>query len=129
MTPLKPYLVRSLHEWILDNNFTPYLLVDTKVEFVDVPQAYISDDKIILNTHPGAIQDWYIDNEVISFNARFSGKSESMYIPVQAVLAVYAKENVKGMMFDEQLEGGLTPDPNGPKPTPKKSPPRLKVVK
>ena len=129
MTPLKPYLVRSLHEWILDNNFTPYLLVDTKVEFVDVPQAYISDDKIILNTHPGAIQDWYIDNEVISFNARFSGKSESMYIPVQAVLAVYAKENGKGMMFDEQLEGGLTPDPDGPKPTPKKSPPRLKVVK
>jgi len=129
MTPLKPYLVRSLHEWILDNNFTPYLLVDTRVEFVDVPQAYISDDKIILNTHPGAIQNWYIDNEVISFNARFSGKSESMYIPVQAVLAVYAKENGKGMMFDEQLEDGLTPDPDGPKPTPKKSPPRLKVVK
>ena len=57
MTPLKPYLVRALHEWIIDNGLTPYLLVDTNYDGVEVPKSYISDDRIILNTHPDAIQD------------------------------------------------------------------------
>lgn len=128
MTPLKPYLIRSLHEWILDNNLTPYLLVDTLVEHVDVPHAYITDDQIILNINPSAVQNWQMDNELISFSARFSGKSESMYIPIKAVLAVYAKENGKGMMFDEESGSDDAPEPLDPKPTAKKVP-FLKVVK
>lgn len=129
MTPLKPYLIRSLHEWILDNSFTPYFLVDATVDNINVPRSYITDGKIILNTHPDAIEEWFLDNDQISFSARFSGREESIYIPVHAVLAVYAKENGKGMMFDEQHDEELPPEPpKDPKPTVKKKP-TLKVVK
>lgn len=129
MTPLKPYLIRSLHEWILDNGLTPYFLVDSTIENISVPRAYITDGKIILNTHPDAIENWSLDHEQISFTARFSGKVESIYIPIHAVLAVYAKENGKGMMFDEQHDDDMPPEPpEDPKPITKKAP-ILKVVK
>ncbi len=129
MTPLKPYLVRSLHEWILENSMTPYLLVDASYEGVIVPAAYISDDRIILNTHPSAIQDWVLDNDAISFSARFSGRPENLYVPINAILATYAKENGKGMMFDEHFEDDVPPDPKDstPKVTTKK--PVLRIVK
>ena len=129
MTPLKPYLVRSLHEWILENSMTPYLLVDASYEGVIVPAAYISDDRIILNTHPSAIQDWVLDNDAISFSARFSGRPENLYVPINAILATYAKENGKGMMFDEHFEDDVPPDPqdSAPKVTAKK--PVLRIVK
>jgi len=129
MSPLKPYLVRALYEWIVDNGLTPYLLVDAVYEGVEVPQSYISDDKIVLNAHPDAIQDWFIDNDAISFSARFAGRSENLYVPINAVLAAYAKENGKGMMFDEQFGSDLPPnnDPKPPAPKPKK--PALRLVK
>ncbi|MEO1888903.1 MAG: ClpXP protease specificity-enhancing factor [Cycloclasticus sp.] len=129
MTPLKPYLVRALHQWIIDNGQTPYLLVDAKFDGVEVPSSYISDNKIILNTHPDAIQDWALDNNSISFSARFSGRSENLYIPINAVLAAYAKENGKGMMFDERFEDDMPPEPDAPKPTKKSKKPVLKIVK
>ncbi|HIF17654.1 MAG TPA: ClpXP protease specificity-enhancing factor [Cycloclasticus sp.] len=129
MTPLKPYLVRALHEWIIDNGQTPYLLIDAKFDGVEVPSSYISDNKIILNTHPDAIQDWTLDNDSISFSARFSGRSENLYIPINAVLAAYAKENGKGMMFDERFEDDMPPEPDAPKSTKKSQKPVLKIVK
>jgi len=129
MTPLKPYLVRALHEWIIDNGLTPYLLVDTNYDGVEVPKSYISDDRIILNTHPDAIQDWYIGNDIISFSARFSGRQENLLIPLNAILAAYAKENGKGMMFDERFEDDMPPEPSGPAPTTKHEKPVLKIVK
>jgi len=129
MTPLKPYLVRSLHEWILENGMTPYLLVDANYDGVAVPTAYVSDERIILNTKPDAVQNWVLDNEAISFSARFSGRSENLYIPINAILAAYAKENGKGMMFDERFEDDVPPDPE--KPTTKKEAkkPVLRIVK
>jgi stringent starvation protein B len=129
MTPLKPYLIRSLHEWILDNGLTPYLLVNVHYEGVSVPKAYISEGRIILNTHPSAVTNWALDNEVVSFSARFSGKSEHIYIPVAAVLATYAKENGKGMMFDEQFGDDVPPDPETPSEKKATKKPALKLVK
>ena len=135
MSPLKPHLLRALHEWILENGLTPYILVNTELDQVSVPEQFITDGKIILNVHPDAIQDWLMDQECLSFSARFSGQKMSIFIPIAAVLAVYAKENGKGMMFDDDLDSDLNPDPIDPEPplppngkaSSKK--PSLKVVK
>lgn len=129
MTPLKPYLVRALHEWILENGYTPYILVDTTIEGVTVPKDYISDNKIILNAHPDAIKNWYLENDALSFSARFSGKEENIFVPINAVLATYAKENGKGMMFDEHFEDDLPPEPSDVITPTKSKRPTLKVVK
>jgi len=129
MTPLKPYLVRALHDWIISNGLTPYLLVDANFKDVQVPLSYISDDKIILNTHPDAVDDWVFDNDAISFSARFSGKSENLYVPINSILAAYAKENGKGMMFDERFEDDMPPEPEDPQPTSTVKKPVLKIVK
>lgn len=129
MTPLKPYLVRGLHEWIIENNLTPYLLVDASFENVAVPTAFVNDNKIILNAHPNAIQHWSLDNDAVSFSARFSGVPENLFIPINAILAVYAKENGKGMMFDERFEDDVPPEPSPTKTDSKKQKPFLKIVK
>tara|TARA_R110002095_G_scaffold169322_4_gene147002 strand:- start:1152 stop:1541 length:390 start_codon:yes stop_codon:yes gene_type:complete len=129
MNPLKPYLIRALHEWIVDNGLTPYLLVDAKFTGVEVPTSYISDGKIILNTHPNAVQHWLLDNDAVSFSARFSGISENLYVPVNAVLAVYTKENGKGMMFDERFDEDIPTEPEDKKPEVKKKKPVLTIVK
>jgi len=129
MTPLKPYLVRSLYEWILENGMTPYLLVDANYEGVIVPRAYVSDERIILNTHPSAVQNWVLDNEAVSFSARFSGVSENLYVPISAILAAYTKENGKGMMFDDQFEDDVPPEPNPISVNTETKKPVLKIVK
>ncbi len=102
MTPNKPYLIRSLHEWVLDNSMTPYLLVDATVAGVEVPTQHINDGKIILNVSPNAVQGLALENEWIYFSARFRGQSFTINVPVAAVLAIYAKENGRGMMFAEE---------------------------
>ncbi len=99
MTPNKPYLIRALNEWIIDNQMTPFLLVDANVEGVEVPQQHIRDGKIILNIAPAAVQEIAIEDEWIYFTARFSGQAFMINVPVNAVLAIYAKENGQGMMF------------------------------
>ena len=129
MTPLKPYLVRSLYEWILENGMTPYLLVDASYEGVIVPKAYVSDERIILNTHPSAVQNWVLDNEAVSFSARFSGISENLYVPISAIMATYTKENGKGMMFDDQFEDDVPPEPSSAPVKTETKKPFLKIVK
>ncbi|RKZ48894.1 MAG: ClpXP protease specificity-enhancing factor [Gammaproteobacteria bacterium] len=99
MTSNKPYLIRALNEWIIDNQMTPFLLVDANIEGVEVPQQHIRDGKIILNIAPGAVQEIAIEDEWIYFSARFSGQVFMINVPVNAVLAIYAKENSRGMMF------------------------------
>jgi stringent starvation protein B len=101
MTSNKPYLIRALNEWIIDNHMTPFLLVDANVEGVEVPQQHIKDGKIILNIAPGAVQEIAIEDEWVYFSARFSGQAFMVNVPVNAVLAIYAKENGRGMMFAE----------------------------
>jgi stringent starvation protein B len=99
MTSNKPYLIRALNEWIIDNQMTPFLLVDVNIEGVEVPQQHIRDGKIILNIAPSAVQEIAIEDEWIYFSARFSGQASMINVPVNAVLAIYAKENGRGMMF------------------------------
>jgi len=105
MTSNKPYLIRALNEWIVDNQMTPFLLVDANVDGVEVPQQHIRDGKIILNIAPGAVEEIAFEDEWIYFSARFSGQAFVINVPINAVLAIYAKENGRGMMFagDESL--------------------------
>ncbi|MDZ3823730.1 MAG: ClpXP protease specificity-enhancing factor [Pseudoxanthomonas sp.] len=99
MTDNRPYLVRALHEWICDNGLTPYLLVDAAVSGVRVPQQAVKDGRVVLNIAPRAVTRLDLANDVISFQARFSGVAMLVVVPLEAVLAVYAMENGQGMMF------------------------------
>lgn len=100
MTSLKPYLIRSIYTWIIDNQLTPYLLVSAKNIETALPKEHIKNDKIILNINPKAVQKLSLGNKVITFNACFSGKFINIIIPTCSVMAVYAKENGKGMAFN-----------------------------
>lgn len=125
MTSLKPYLIRSIYEWIIDNQLTPHLLVDADNSEAILPQDYIEDGKIVLNLRPEAIQGLTLGNEEIQFNARFSGTAMHIVTPTSAVLAIYAKENGKGMMFDPEEYNNETPPPAEKKP----AKPKLRIVK
>ncbi len=124
MTSSRPYLIRALYEWIVDNGCTPHLLVDANNEAAEVPREYVENGKIVLNVSPNAVRDLSLGNEHVTFNARFGGDPRSVEVPIVAVLAVYARENGKGMMFSD--EDGVSPPPQssgeGKKPS-------LKVVK
>ncbi|GAA6133848.1 ClpXP protease specificity-enhancing factor [Oceaniserpentilla sp. 4NH20-0058] len=113
MTPSRPYLMRALFEWVLDNDTTPYVLVDANILGVQVPQEYVKDGQIVLNVSPSAVQGLMINNDAMSFNARFAGVTQNVYVPIVAVLAIYAKETGEGMVFGN--EAGA-PDPNDPTP-------------
>ncbi|MFK5986633.1 MAG: ClpXP protease specificity-enhancing factor [Pseudomonadota bacterium] len=112
MTSSRPYLLQAIYDWLNDNQLTPYLLVDAEYQDVVVPTEYIQDGKIILNIGYTAVQTLDIQQECITFSARFSGKPMQIYIPMQAALALYAMENGKGMVFpEEQLgENGAQPE-------------------
>jgi len=137
MTPSRPYLMRALNEWILENDCTPYVLVDAGMPGVQVPEDYIDNGQIVLNISMSAVKSLLIDDDGLSFNARFGGVPIDLYVPMVAILAIYAKENGQGMVFGS--EAGA-PDPNKPpeppEPTkpkrdekPVKPRPSLKVVK
>jgi len=105
MTSSRPYLLRALHEWIVENGVTPQILVDAAHPDLEVPDTARSGDKIVLNLSPGAVRDLEIDNEFVSFVARFSGVSHGVVVPIAAVQAIYARENGQGMMFPDLDEG------------------------
>lgn len=126
MTSSRPYLIRAMYEWIVDNEMTPHILVDAEVEGVVVPGEYVENGKIVLNLGPMAVQGLTLGNLDVTFSARFSGEPLRMQIPVGAVLAVYARENGKGMMFGE--DGDEPPPDSGPD-TDAPARPHLKVVK
>jgi stringent starvation protein B len=128
MKSSRPYLIRAINEWILDNALTPYLLVDAELPGVEVPRQYVDNGKIVLNINPTAVDGLQIFNDRVQFNARFGGTPMQVHIPIAAVLAIYAQENGRGMMFNEDEE---QPPPDGPEgSTPRAgSRPSLKVVK
>ena len=129
MTSSRPYLIRALYQWIVDNGVTPYILVDALVDGVDVPPQHIQDNKIVLNIAPMAVQSLNLGDDEISFSARFSGQSVTLLVPINAVLAIYARENGQGMMFNDEPE---SPGPNNNSPdgtADEKSRPSLRVVK
>ncbi len=101
MSSSRPYLIRALHEWISDNAMTPLLLVDADVAGTEVPRAFVEDGKIILNASVNAVQGLDLGDQMIAFRARFSGAVHEISVPVDAVLAVYARETSAGMMFPE----------------------------
>jgi stringent starvation protein B len=100
MTPNRPYLLRALYEWILDNAMTPQILVDTTVAGTEAPESYIENGRIILNIQPDAVRDLVLGNEQITFSARFGGKPFQLIVPLNSVLAIYARENGKGLIFE-----------------------------
>lgn len=128
MTSLKPYLIRAIYDWIIDNQQTPYLLVDSTNPNAILPMQFAEDGKLILNIRPEAVQGLSLGNTLIEFHARFSGVSTHIVTPTSAVLAIYAKENGKGMVFDPETDDDNEPD--APKPETKPtSRPTLRVVK
>ena len=122
-TSNKPYLLRAIYEWVLDNDATPHVLISAIDSRVDVPQQFVEDDKIILNISPSAANNMLIDNDGISFSARFGGKPFTIYSPMGSVLALYASETGEGMSFEEEPFDGTPPDePDDQPPSPKSVP-------
>jgi len=135
MTSSQPYLIRAIYDWIIDNDFTPYILVNAENDYAMIPRDFVEDGKIVLNINPSAISDLQLGNDYIMFNARFSGKAMEVSVPIVAVLAIYARENGQGMMFDENTNNlpptppeDTTPPVDPQKPN-KSQKPQLKVVK
>lgn len=112
MTSSRPYLVRAIYQWIVDNGLTPHLLVDAGNDDVMVPADYVEGGRIVMNIAPMAVQGLTLGNEEVTFSARFGGRPMNVQIPVQRVMAIYTRENGQGMMFAEEGDGG--PSPEGP---------------
>ena len=130
MTQSRPYLLRGIYDWLIDNEQTPYLLVDAQAEGVIVPLEHVQDGKIILNISLTATRDLELSNDGVTFNARFGGKPMIVNVPIMAALALYSKENGRGMMFPDEAadDEPLSPDPTpGNDESPQK--PHLTLVK
>jgi len=100
LSPTRPYMARAIYEWVCDNNMTPYLLVDATRPNTMVPEQFIKDGQIVLNIVPHAVHALHMSNDAISFSARFGGVSRDIYVPMAAVLGIYARENGQGLFFD-----------------------------
>ena len=143
MTSHRPYLLRALNQWIADNGMTPHLLVDATQAGVQVPASAVKEGKVVLNIAERAVVRLMIDNDAVSFTARFGGVSQPVYVPISAVLAIYSRETGQGMALPEDVthdadtgeESGddapatdTPPDDHTPPPGGKR-PPFLRVVK
>jgi stringent starvation protein B len=139
MKPLKGYLFRAVFDWAVDNGYTPHVVVDARQPGVQVPARYVENGRIVLNIHPRAVQGYSQDDEWLRFVARFGGVSHAIEVPMQAVLAIYARENGQGVSFpppgpDEPEADRDKAAPSGPQDEPPSPPPRgkrptLKIVK
>ncbi|KAB2898816.1 MAG: ClpXP protease specificity-enhancing factor [Dokdonella sp.] len=128
MSSNRPYLVRALYQWISDNGLTPHLLVDATVAGVLVPASAVQDGRIVLNIAARAVSQFDVGNDSIQFLARFGGVSQSVHVPMPAVLAIYARENNQGMMFPpENAPQAPPPDAPAPEEPPRRS--HLRIVK
>ena len=117
-SPKRPYLLRAYYDWLVDNNFTPYLVVDATYLGVNVPVEYVKDGQIVLNLSANATGNLQLTNDFIQFNARFKGVSRELYIPMGAALAIYARENGDGVMFEpEEVYDELNSEPDTEQPT------------
>jgi stringent starvation protein B len=126
-----------MHEWMLDNGFTPCLVVDAKRPGVRVPESHVKDGKIVLNISPTATRELILGNDAVTFETRFGGVSQQLVVPIAAVLGIYARETGQSMLFAEgdgaeSAPQGDPPPPDGDKPPPASPSGRrakLKVVK
>ena len=135
LIPARPYFIRAIREWVMDNGWTPQLLVDAGVDGVVIPEGHVQDGKIVLNVNTQAVKALELGNEFITFSARFSGTSHAINLPIQSILAVFARENGQGLFFQEektqhQLEQSAAdseePPPNGQSSEPRR--PYLRLV-
>lgn len=133
----KPYLLRAIHEWCMDNGYTPHLLVTVNPQ-TRVPMAYVKAGEIVLNLSYTATKDLLMDNEAVSFSARFAGVSQNLYVPMTAIKGLFARENGQGMFFevgsmpvDDALSDGASLSPNQPNPSTavNSNKPKLTIVK
>ena len=111
MISTKPYLIRAIYEWIIDNELTPYLVINAEAPDIQVPTDYIEDGRIVLNISPKACRGLHLENDRVVFSARFNGDAFQIFAPPSAVLAIYAKENGRGMMFGEEEPDATVPPP------------------
>ena len=117
-SPKRPYVLRAYYDWLVDNSFTPYLVVDATYLGVNVPVEYVKDGQIVLNLSANATGNLQLTNDFIQFNARFKGVSRELYIPMGAALAIYARENGDGVMFEpEEVYDELNSEPDTEQPT------------
>jgi stringent starvation protein B len=123
----RPYLLRAMHEWMTDNALTPHIVVDATFPDIDLPQEHVSDNKLVLNVSYAATRAFVIGNGAVTFEARFHGVPRPLYVPVDAVLGIYARENGQGMVFAEGPKPE-PPPPDGDGPKEEKRP-ALRVVK
>ncbi len=138
MTSSRPYVARALYEWIVDNDCTPYILVNARYPGVVVPQEHVRDGQIVLNIAPSAVRGLLMGNDAVEFNGRFGGVARDLYVPLPALMAIYARENGQGMVFElepeeaeaegiyEVADSEAEPEPTPPRPSGR---PSLKVVK
>ena len=116
-SPKRPYLLRAYYDWLVDNDFTPYLVVDANYYGTNVPVEYVKDGQIVLNLSAGATGNLQLTNDFIQFNARFQGVARELYIPMGAALAIYARENGDGVMFEpEEIYDELNREPTSEQP-------------
>ena len=103
MTPSRPYLLRALHNWILDNHMTPHIVINANYKGVVVPREHVENGQIILCVAPQSVHGMEMKNDHIALSAKFSGISKDIYLPIMSVTAIYAEENRKGMVFAEEV--------------------------
>lgn len=127
MLSSKPYLLQAMYQWILDSSCTPHIVVDATLDAVRVPAQYVKNGQIVLNISPTAVQSMSMDKQAVAFNARFGGQPLDIYVPMYAIMGVYARENGRGMMFEP--EEMPEPDATPPQNAAGKSKPVLRVVK
>ena len=119
-----------MHEWMVDNGFTPHLVVDAGRDGVRVPEAHVQDGKIVLNVSPSATRALSLGNDFVTFEARFGGVAQQLVVPLGAVLGIYARETGQGMIFSDDDSAPTTPTAGPPTPSPPKpSKAKLKIVK
>nr|WP_187346287.1 ClpXP protease specificity-enhancing factor [Idiomarina sp. OT37-5b] len=139
MTPKRPYLLRALYDWIVDNQLTPHLVVDATIVGTKVPQQFVNDGQITLNISPSAVVGLQLLDDEIRFNARFGGQPMEVIVPMTAALALFARENGAGAMFEAEPQLDKMPSTDddagdAPEASPEKSSttrkrPNLKVIK
>ncbi|MEH6463521.1 MAG: ClpXP protease specificity-enhancing factor [Shewanella psychromarinicola] len=100
ITANRPYLLRAYYEWLMDNHLTPHVVVDAFVNGTQVPQQFVKDGQIVLNIATGAVSNLHMSNDAVEFNARFGGVPQNVYLPMASIVAIYARENGAGTVFD-----------------------------
>ncbi|MDC1143742.1 ClpXP protease specificity-enhancing factor [Porticoccaceae bacterium] len=142
----RPYLLRAFYDWIVDNDCTPYIVVNAHYPGVEVPQDFVTDGQIVLNIAPRAVSSFEMNNDHLQLSTRFSGMPIDIYLPVGAVMGIYTQENGQGMVFEPEDPEDEPPEPpKGPqaisadrqkkskksstKPSKGKAKPSLRVVK